>query len=464
MIYKEPRRILMDIQKPRGTRDFLFDEMRLRKHVENTLRIIFEAYGYQEIKTPLFEDLALFTMKSGEGIMGQIYHFQDKGGRDLALRPELTAPVARLYINELQKKSKPIKMYYFGSCFRYERPQKGRWRQFWQLGCELIGGKSPESEAEIIAMAAHCLEELGLDDFEIHIGNLGIIRGILDEGDVSKEEQDKIMAIVDKGEVEELKNILKEFKIHSNTNNILIKLIGMNGHRETIKKVYELIKHNKSASKALMDLEELLEILEAFGFSKYTVNMGIARGLDYYSGAVFEIYVHSLGAQKQISGGGTYNLIELFGGENVESTGFAFGFDRLVECVKKCTIKKPQTKTLDVFVAPISKNMKLNAFKIAQVLRKYNIKTDVDLVGRKLKKILSQADSLGARYVILVGERDFEEGKITLKDMESHEQELVDILEIITFFKGRIPIGSPNEKVVLETSNSLKALKKFKMI
>ena len=205
----------MDIQRPRGTRDFLFDEMRLRKHVESTLRIIFEAYGYQEIKTPLFEDLALFTMKSGEGIMGQIYHFQDKGGRDLALRPELTAPVARLYINELQKKSKPIKMYYFGSCFRYERPQKGRWRQFWQLGCELIGGKSPESEAEIIAMAAHCLEELGLYDFEIHIGNLGIIRGILDEADVSKDEQDKIMAIVDKGEVEELKYILKEYEIDS---------------------------------------------------------------------------------------------------------------------------------------------------------------------------------------------------------------------------------------------------------
>jgi histidyl-tRNA synthetase len=399
-------------------------------------------------------------MKSGEGIMGQIYHFQDKGGRDLALRPELTAPVARLYINELQKKSKPIKMYYFGSCFRYERPQKGRWRQFWQLGCELIGGKSPESEAEIIAMAAHCLEELGLDDFEIHIGNLGIIRGILDEADVSKEEQNKIMAIVDKGEVEELKSILREFKIDSDTNNILIKLVGMNGHREIIKKVSELINNNESASKALMELEELLEILDVFGFSKYTVNMGIARGLDYYSGAVFEIYMHSLGAQKQISGGGTYNLIELFGGENVESTGFAFGFDRLVECVKKCSIEKPQTKILDVFVAPISKDMKLNAFKIAQVLRKYNIKTDVDLVGRKLKKILSQADSLGARYVILVGERDFEEGKITLKDMKSHEQELVDILEIITFFKGKIPIGCPNEKVVLETSNSLKDIKK----
>ena len=409
--------------------------MRLRKQVENTLRRIFEAYCYQEIKTPLFEDLALFTMKSGDGIMEQIYHFQDKGGRDLALRPELTAPVARLYINELQKKSKPIKMYYYGSCFRYERPQKGRWRQFWQLGCELIGGKSPESEAEIIAMAAHCLEELGLEDFEIHIGNLGIIRGILDEADVSKEEQDKIMAIVDKGEVEELKAILKEFKIDSNTNNILINLVDMNGNREIIKKVYELINHNKSASKALKELEELLKILEAFGFMKYTVNLGIARGLDYYSGAVFEIYVHSLGAQKQISGGGTYNLIELFGGEKVESTGFAFGFDRLVECVKRCGIEKPQTSMVDVFVAPISADVKLKAFEIAQMLRKDGIKTDVDLMGRKLKKILAQADNLGVSYVIVVGERDLKEGKITLKNMDSGLQELMEINKVSDYLK-----------------------------
>ncbi len=425
----------MDIQRPRGTRDFLFDEMRLRKQVENTLRTIFEAYGYQEIKTPLFEDLALFTMKSGEGITGQIYHFQDKSGRDLALRPELTAPVARLYINELQKKSKPIKMYYYGSCFRYERPQKGRWRQFWQLGCELIGGKSPESEAEIIAMAAHCLEELGLEDFEIHIGNLGIIRGILDEANASKEEQDKIMAIVDKGEVEELKTILKEFKIDSKTNDILIKLVTMSGHREIIPEVYEIINHNKSASKALTELENLLDILEAFGFSKYTVNLGIARGLDYYSGAVFEIYVHSLGAQKQISGGGTYNLVELFGGEKVESTGFAFGFDRLVECVKRCGIKTSQTRIIDVFVAPISDDVRLKAFEIAQILRKNGIKTDVDLIGRKLKKILSQADNLGASYVILVGEKDLKEGKITLKDMNSGMQELLEINKVTNYLK-----------------------------
>lgn len=417
----------MDIQRPRGTRDFLFDEMKERKQIENTLRYIFETYGYAEIKTPLFEDLALFTMKSGEGITGQIYNFQDKGGRDLALRPELTAPVARLYINQLQKTPKPLKMYYFGSCFRYERPQKGRWRQFWQLGCELIGGKSPQSEAEIIAMSAHCLEELGLEDFEIHIGHLGIIRGILNGANVSRENQDTIMAIIDKGEIEELKNTLKQLEIDENTSDILLTLVGLEGHREVIEKTSQIIKDNQNSQKALKELTELLDIIEAFGFSKYTVNLGIARGLDYYSGIVFEIYVHSLGAQKQISGGGTYNLIELFGGEKVESTGFAFGFDRLVECVRLCGVEKALPSTVDVYVAPISSEVKLQAFEMAQKLRKHGIKTDVDLVGRKLKKILAHANNLGANFVVLVGKRDLEENNITLKDMKTGKQQLLPI-------------------------------------
>src|SRR5690606_27857341 len=168
-----------------------------------------------------------------------------------------------------------------------------------------------------------------------------------------------------------------------------------------------------------------------FGFFKYTVNLGIARGLDYYSGVVFEIYVHSLGAQKQISGGGTYNLIELFGGEQVESTGFAFGFDRLVECVRICATDTQSPRTVDVFVAPISSNTQLKSIKIAQILRKNNINTDVDLVGRKLRKILTQADHYGAKNVILVGERDLKEGKLTLKDMETGEQKSYAEKELI---------------------------------
>jgi histidyl-tRNA synthetase len=428
----------MDIQRPRGTRDFLFKEMKERKSVESTMRRIFETYGYGEIKTPIFEELSLFTTKSGEGIKDQIYHFQDKGGRDLALRPELTAPVARMYIKELQKTPKPVKMYYFGSCFRYERPQAGRFRQFWQFGCELIGGKSPGSEAEVISMAAHCLEELGLQDFEIHIGNLGILRNILNEAGILGEVQDQVMGIIDKGDVKELKTVLEDIKVDKNSKELLLKLIGIKGGSSIVKEVESLINCNEHACNALFELEELLESLEAFGFSNYVVNLGIARGLDYYTGTVFEIYVHGLGAQKQISGGGTYNLIEVFGGENVESTGFAFGFDRVMDALKKQDKYIESTNQLDVFVAPIKIDLKLKAFDIAQKLRKNGITTDVDLVGKKLKKILSYSDNQGIKYVVLVGARDLEEGKVTVKDMTTGEQEMVDLRNITTYLKEKL--------------------------
>jgi len=428
----------MEIQRPRGTRDFLFNEMKERKSVEITMRRIFETYGYSEIKTPVFEELSLFTTKSGEGIKDQIYHFQDKGGRDLALRPELTAPVARMYIKELQKTPKPVKMYYFGSCFRYERPQAGRWRQFWQFGCELIGGKSPGSEAEIISMAAHCLEELGLDDFEIHIGNLGILRNILKDANIQGNLQDQIMGVIDKGDVEELISLLENIDVDDNSMELLLKLIKMKGNRSIVKDVETLINCSEHACNALFELEKLLESLEAFGFTNYVVNLGIARGLDYYTGTVFEIYVHGLGAQKQISGGGTYNLIEVFGGENVESTGFAFGFDRVVDALKKQEKSIETKSSVDVFVAPIKSDLKLKAFDIAQKLRKNGISTDVDIVGKKLKKILSYADTIGINYVVLVGAMDIEEGNVTVKDMLTGEQEKVEIENIVDSLKHKL--------------------------
>ena len=417
----------MEVSKPRGTRDFLFKDMKKRKHVENKLRNIFEKYGYGEIKTPIFENLTLFTEKSGEAIKEEIYHFKDKGNRDLALRPELTAPVARLYLNELQRTAKPIKMYYFGSCFRYERPQAGRFRQFWQFGCELIGGKSPEAEAEVMAMAAQALEEIGIKDYKFHIGNLGIIRNLLSDANVHEDEQNKIMGLIDKGDEKELKKLLNKSKISETLKEILLKLIGIKGHDEVIEEVREIIKTCKGAFKSLDDLEELLNLLKTFGFNNYIVDLGIARGLDYYTGIVFEIYVHELGAQKQISGGGTYNLIQIFGGEPVESTGFAFGFDRVMEALILQETAFPIKGIVDIFVAPLSNDMRNDAFKIAQDLRRNGISTDVDLAGRKLKKLLSYADSLGAKYTILVGARDFENGKVTVKNMMTGDQELTDL-------------------------------------
>ena len=430
----------MEISKPRGTRDFLSDEMKQRKHVENTFRRVFENYGYGEIKTPIFENLSLFTMKSGEAIKEEIYHFKDKGERDLALRPELTAPVARIYLNELQKSPKPIKMYYFGSCFRYERPQAGRFRQFWQFGCELIGGKSPEAEAEVLAMAAHCLEEIGLKDYEFHIGNLGIIRSLLNDAGVPGDEQGQIMGLVDKGDVEELGKLLNSMDISESLKEILLELIEIRGHNEVVDKVRAMIKNCKGAFKALDDLEDLLNHLETFGFTNYIVNLGIARGLDYYSGMVFEIYVRGLGAQKQISGGGTYNLIEIFGGEPVESTGFAFGFDRVMEALKKQDAEIPVEGHVDVFVAPLSSNMRKCSFEIVQNLRRNGISADVDLARKKVKKILSYADHLGVKYSVLVGAGDVESGKVTLRDMESGNQDLVNLDDLIVKLQDELEI------------------------
>ncbi|MCL2156858.1 MAG: histidine--tRNA ligase [Methanobrevibacter sp.] len=439
----------MIFTKPRGTRDFLFDEMKERKKVENILRDTFEVYAYQEIKTPLFEDLSLFTTKSGEEIIDQLYNFKDKSKREIALRPELTAPVARLYLNEMQKTAKPIKLYYFGSCFRYERPQKGRFRQFWQFGCELIGANSPEGEAEVIAMAEDSLNKLGIATAEIHINHLGIIRGLFKHFNIDVETQEKIMTLIDKGDKELLKSRLLANNVNINDNenknnnnnensiepliddenlaNILIKLLDFVGKDDVLKELESLLGDYEETKNSLNEFKELITLLESFKVSNYTINLGVARGLDYYTGIVFEIYVPELGAQKQIAGGGSYNLVEIFGGEKIESTGFAFGFDRLMNAMED---KKDSNSVVDVFVAPMSDETRLKSFEIGQILRNKNISTEIDLSRKNLKKLLNRANKLNVKYVILVGKDDLEENNVMIKDMATGNQETVAIDKI----------------------------------
>jgi len=431
----------MEFKRPRGTRDFLFQEMRKRKEVENTLRRVFENYAYQEVQTPLFEDLKLFTTKSGEEIVNQLYNFKDKGGRELTLRPEITAPIARLYLNEMQKSAKPIKLYYYGSCFRYERPQKGRFRQFWQFGCELIGAKSPEGEAEVIAMCNTSLEELGITTAEINVNHLGIIRGLFRHFDIDKDTQREIMVIIDKGDKELLKESLvgenPVIKDNPELNDVLLELIDMVGDSSIIKDIRELVSPYEEAHEALEEFEELVETLESFKVFNYKLNLGVARGLDYYTGIVFEVYVQGLGAQKQVCGGGTYSLIKVFGGEEVISTGFALGFDRLMNAIEELTEEKEEKPIVNTYVAAISDSTRQKAFEIAQDLRKSNIPTEVDLSRKKFKKLLNYANKINVENVVLVGERDLENNQVTIKDMSSGEQELIAIEDIVDYIKSK---------------------------
>lgn len=427
----------MEFKKPRGTRDFFFDEMRERKKTENILRKVFENYVYQEIKTPLFEDLSLFTTKSGEQIIDQLYNFTDKSNREIALRPEITAPVARLYINGLQKTSKPIKLYYFGSCFRYERPQKGRFRQFWQFGCELIGAKSPEGEAEVIAMAEQSLRSLGISTAEIHINHLGIIRALFEHFKINIDIQEKMITLIDKGNKELFERELSKNNLieDSNLKDILVKLIDFVGNTDVLDDVEKLLSDYEETKDSINEFKELINLLNSFNVSNYTVNLGIARGLDYYTGTVFEIYIPELGAQKQVAGGGVYNLVELFGGEKIESTGFAFGFDRLMNAIEHNKAKKETNNnfTIDVFVAPISNEQREKSFEIGQILRNSGISTEIDLSRKKLKKLLNTANKLNAKYVIFVGRDDLEQDSVTVKNMDSGDQKLIAIDDIVDY-------------------------------
>ncbi len=430
----------MEFTRPRGTRDFLFEEMEERKKAESTLRYIFENYGYREIKTPLFEELKLFTTKSGEEIVDQLYNFKDKSDRELTLRPEITAPVARLYLNELEKTAtKPIKLYYYGSCFRYERPQKGRFRQFWQFGCELIGAKSPQGEAEVIAMCSDSIEALGITGADVNINHLGIIRGLFKHFEVDTETQRELMVVIDKGDKDLLKESLSgDNPIISNDelNQILLKLIDLVGDKSILEDVNELIKDYEEPQEAFEQLKDLVDLLESFDMDNYTLNLGVARGLDYYTGIVFEIYVEGLGAQKQVCGGGTYSLIKVFGGQEVESTGFALGFDRLMNAIEELTEKEEAKSHLDIYVAPISADVRLKAYEITQTLRRAGFRCDVDLNNKKFKKLMNYADKIKVPKMIIIGKNDLEENKVTIKDMQSGQQEQISIDDIVDYLKG----------------------------
>lgn len=418
--------MIMTLSKPRGTRDFLPDEMARRRLIESVFRKTVQNWGYGEIATPAFEELELFTLKSGQGVIGEIYNFTDKGDREMALRPELTAPVMRAYVNEMQSFSRPIKLFYFGNCFRYERPQKGRYREFWQFGAELIGSNKPEADAEVIALAMKMISAVGIVG-DLHIGNLSVLRFLLDQITNESAVSDQIMRYIDKREYENLDAYLAELSVSTELVQKVHKIISLSGKDgfSAIKNAREIV----GDLPALLSFEKTLTLLAAYGITDYTVNFGVARGLDYYTGIVFEIYADGLGAQKQICGGGSYNLISLFGGGDVVSTGFGLGFDRIME-ICDLPVEKPQTVVL--ISKPETQSI---GIEIAEKLRP-RVSVLTDLMGRNFKAQMEYANTIQADYVLIVGEKELESGLLSLKDMKTGEQVSLTLEDLIFKFSS----------------------------
>ncbi|MCQ2053267.1 MAG: histidine--tRNA ligase, partial [archaeon] len=366
------------IQRPRGTRDFLPDDMERRKYYENILRKVAKTFGFREVSTPIFEDIELFTLRSGPNILNELYNFRDKGDREIALRPEMTAPVIRMFVNEMSNEPKPIKMFYFGQCFRYERTQSGRYREFFQFGAELIGNPNPETDAEIIAMAASMVKSIGLKKYQLKIGHIGILKQKIIDAGVPKEHMAKVLQKLDKKLYDEAESLLTGMGVENNIITDIFELTKVVGGEEVLSKI---------SGDAGDYLKKVVDTLSAVGIDDILIDLGVVRGLDYYTGIVFEIEAPSLGAEKQICGGGSYSLSELFGGEKVFSTGFGLGFDRVLLAITK-EGQTYQSENITAYVLPASDDVKIDAYRVAMMLRSEGITTDVEIMGRKIAKAL----------------------------------------------------------------------------
>lgn len=391
------------LQKPRGTRDFLPDEMERRRLIERRMREAARRWGYREVCTPDFENLELFTMKSGEGIIQEMYVFEDKGGRQLTLRPEVTAAVLRMYVNEGKVLPKPIRWCYFADCFRYERPQKGRYRQFWQFGAELIGADTPSADAEAIMLADEVLRSTGVT-FDLHVGHLAPMKHLL--ADLAPGDQRAIMACLDKHDQEGLGAALVGRGLTR-----LAEPLAALGECRDVSEVFEIVGDIPERAR----IEETFSLLDSQKIA-YRPDFGIARGLDYYTGMVFEGFAKNLGAENQILGGGTYRLAHLFGGDDVASCGFAIGFDRVMVSIGEFELA--HGPVVGVVCTP---EARARALEVARAFREAGIRAEVDLMQRGMGAQLAHAAKT-ADFAVVLGKREVEASTVTLKDLHSGEQ------------------------------------------
>ncbi len=429
------------LEKVKGTRDLLPEEMAKRRWVFERVREAFERYNFHEVLTPTFEYTALFQLRSGEEVVEQLYAFDDKGGRNLSLRPDMTSSVARLYVNSFQNAPKPVKWYYMANMFRYEEPQSGRYREFWQAGVELLGSDKVEADAEVIALFVESYLATGLEDFTVNIGD----RILLDEFAkmLGVEDDIGLMRLVDKKDKmsrEDFAAALEEFGLDKEGVEKVLALVEIKGLPEDVLPKAEELFTSGEAKAEIARLYGLVDLLEAYGVSKWIrIDLGIARGFDYYTSIVFEaIAPNDLGIGS-VGGGGRYdNLIEVFGGKPTPATGFAIGIERLIPILEwKGLIPEPKLRP-DVYVIPIGKDAEVRkaAVEITSSLRGAGVKADYELTGRKLGKALDYAGRLGVPYVVLLGRRDLAEGKVTIRDMESGEQKAVGKEKVVEAVLG----------------------------
>ncbi len=429
---------MVEFKTVRGMRDFLPEEAKIMRYIEDKARRVAELYGYKEIITPVLEPYELLAAKAGEEIRLRMYTFKDLGERMVAMRPEFTPSVARLVATTLRNEPKPFRLFCVGSLYRYDEPQQGRYREFWQSNFELMGSDKPEADAEIILLTNSLMTLVGLRNHTFKIGHVGVLRGVMSGEELDEKVQNGAMQLMDKKQYDDAFRLIEEAGSSSKCIATLRKLVKLRGRNlGTIEKMKQLVKNYEEASKATENLQQILKLVKASEFKiEMTVEAGFARGLEYYTGIIFEVNVPEM--DKALAGGGRYDrLIALFGGESTPAVGVAHGIDRIMLAfqLQKTTLKtKDERKTM---IIPISEELNGEALKISQMLRDADISVEVEVTGRKVSKALEDANRKRMDYAIIVGEKELKEGSVVVRNLVKREQKIVKIKKIAETIKGQ---------------------------
>ena len=413
----------MKLQKPKGTQDILPQESVKWQYVEEFARKTFKKYHYAEIRTPLFEHYEVISRSVGDTtdiVTKEMYDFYDKGDRHITLRPEGTAPVVRSYVeNKLfaPEVQKPVKLYYMGSMFRYERPQAGRLREFHQIGVECFGSNNPATDVETIAMAAQFFNEIGIQGVTLQLNSLGNAesraayrQALIDyltplKDSLSKDSQRRL----EENPLRVLDSKEKEDKLAvENAPSILD----------------YLDEESQTHFQAVRSMLEALKI-------PYVINTNMVRGLDYYNHTIFEFTADVAGNELTICAGGRYDsLVAYFGGPETAGFGFGMGVERLLLVLEKQGVALPLEDSLDVYIAVLGDGANNKALEIVQALRKQGFTAERDYLNRKLKAQFKSADTFSAKTLITLGESEIESNQVTVKNNQTREELTVSLNQI----------------------------------
>ncbi|MBT8171755.1 histidine--tRNA ligase [Candidatus Bathyarchaeota archaeon] len=416
----------------RGMRDLLPVDAERMRHVEQVSRKLSKLYGYAEIITPVLEPYDLLAAKTSEEIRERMYTFKDLGDRKVAMRPEFTASVARLVVNKLRNKPKPLRLFSVGSLYRYDEPQYGRFREFWQANYELFGSSRPEADAEILLLTNDLLKKLGLDNYRIKVGHAGILKGILNQEGLDDNQQNNVRQLLDKKLWADALLVASDVGVSKKGLDVLEHLFKTKDEDpfKILSKIKAIIQEYTTAVVALDNLWKILDLVRESGERlDVLVEAGFARGLEYYTGLIFESYIPDFDIA--LGGGGRYDkLIQLFGGESIPAVGVAQGIDRIVLAQTKQNIPQKTSKKNNVIIISVKDDCVKNVLRISVTLRKHGIFVTSAVMGRNIKNALADANRREINYAVIVGPKELEERKVVLRDMKKGTQRSVKIIDL----------------------------------